>query len=92
MEYILIILYALFLVWLYHFIMRRMKHLSYEHMDNTWLETLWRGYTIIRKRLIIIVFFLFFISSFLILTFFHNDVFFEVWLHDNKKTLDNASF
>jgi len=69
-----------------------MKYLSYEHMDNTWLEFLWRWYTIIRKRLIFVVVFMFLISSFLILTFFNNDVFFEIWLHDNQKTLDNVSF
>lgn len=69
-----------------------MKNISYRHMTNTWLKSLWRWYEIIRRRLIVVLILLFFVSSFLILTFFHNDVLFKIWLHDNKETLDNTSF
>ena len=92
MEYILIIIYFFFLLWLYVFIMKRLKNISYRHMTNTWLESLWRWYEIIRRRLIVILILMFLASSFLILTFFHNDLLFKIWLHDNQETLDGAIF
>ena len=69
-----------------------MKAVSQRHRDNTWIETLWRWYTIIRKKIIIIFTILFFVSSFLIFSFFHNDLFYKIWLYDNKETLDTNTF
>ena len=92
MEYILIIIYFFFLLALYFFVMKRMKAVSYRHMNNTGIKTLWRGYQIIRRRLIVVLVFLFIVSSFLILTFFHNDLFFKIWLYDHQEALDSITF
>lgn len=47
-------------------------------MVNTQLESLWRWYEIIRRRLVVVFVFLFLISSFLILIFFQNDLFYKI--------------
>lgn len=75
MIYLFIVIYFFFLVWLYLFIISRLKRLSYKHMNDTWIDSLWRGYIIMRRILIIILIVMFFVSSFLILTFFGYDLF-----------------
>lgn len=74
MEILMIILYVLFLIGLYYFVMKRMKHLSYEHMNNTWLKSLGRWYEIIRRRLVVVLVLMFVVSVYLIFTFFENDI------------------
>ena len=61
-------------------------------MNNTWLKSLWRWYEIIRRRVLVILFILFLLSTTLILIFFKNDLFYEVWLYDNQETLNNIIF
>lgn len=92
MAYILIVIYFLLLVWLYFFIMKRLKNLSYNHMQNIWIKSLGRGYEILRRKLIVIMFFMFLVSSFIILIFFENELFYKIWLYDNKEALDSTSF
>ena len=92
MAYVYILIYFILLIWLYIFIIKRMKMLSHSHMVNTKLELLWRWYEIIKRRLIIIMILMFIISSFLILTFMNNGLFQKIWLHDNKETLDIPTF
>lgn len=90
MAYLLILIYLIFLVVMYIFIIKRMKMLSHTHMTNTGLESLWRWYEIIRRRLIVVLILMFLISSILILTFFENGLFQKIWLYDNKETLDSS--
>ena len=92
MVYLLILLYFVFLVLLYGFILKRLRSLSYKHMNETWLKALWKGFEIIRRRLMIVFLILFFLSIFLILTFFDHGLFFKIWLYDNKETLNPYAF
>ena len=61
-------------------------------MKVTKLKSLWRWYWKLRGRMIIILLILYIVSSFLVLTFFENDLFYKIWLYDNKKTLDTFTF
>lgn len=92
MTYLFIILYFIFLVWVYAFIIKRLKNLSYKHMNDTWLPSLWRWYKIVRRRLIIILILLFIVSVFLILTFFDYGLLYKIWLYDNQETLNSVTF
>ncbi len=70
MIFIFFVVYFLFLILLYIFIIQRLKNLSYKHMNDTGLASLWRGYIIIKRRLIVILILMFILSSFLVLTIF----------------------
>lgn len=92
MEYILIFIYFIALVSFYIFVIKRIKTISYRHMKNTWLESLWRWYEIIRRRMVVISIFMFLVSSFLILIFFENELLYKIWLYNNQETLDTSPF
>lgn len=87
-----IVIYALFLISLYIFIIKRLKILSQRHMQNTWIYSLSRWYRIIRRRLIVILLLLFFLSSLVLITFTENDLLPKIWLRDDQETLDNNDF
>ncbi len=61
-------------------------------MNDTKLTSLWKGYKIIKRRLIVILIVLFIVISFLIITFFDYGLFFKVWLYDNQEALNNSIF
>lgn len=92
MTIIYIVLYWIFLIWLYIFIIERLKILSLRHKENTWIHSLSRWYRIIRRRLIVIMLFMFFFSSLILITFTSNDLLPKVWLRDDQEALDNNDF
>lgn len=92
MIYFFVILYALFLFLLYFFIIKRLKNLSYKHMNDTWLPSLWRWYKIVKRRLIVILVIMFFVSSYLFFSFFDNGILYKIWLYNNQETLSDFTF
>lgn len=87
-----IILYFVFIIWLYIFIVERLKILSERHRENTWIQSLSRWYRIVRRRLIFILIILFFLGSLVLLTFTSNDLLYKIWLRDDQTSLDNNGF
>jgi len=87
-----IILYFIFIVWLYIFIVKRLKILSERHRENTWIQSLSRWYRIVRRRLIFILIILFFLGSLVLVTFTSNDLLHKIWLRDDQTSLDNNGF
>lgn len=92
MAIIFIFLYFITLVLSYVFIMKRLRTLSLRHGKNTWIESLSRGYRIIRRRLLILLPLLFVLVSLVVLIFFPYELLFEIWLYNDKETLDNSDF
>jgi hypothetical protein len=92
MIFIYIFLYLIFLVVCYIAIIKRLKNLSQRHMQNTGIKSLSRGYIIVKRRLIVIFIILFFLSTLVFITFTENELLPQVWLLDDKKTLDNNDF
>ncbi len=92
MIYLAIISYLVILILLYIFILKRTKHLSKRHFENTKVKFLVYGYKIVRRRVIILFFILFILVSLLFLTFIKNDLLQERLIHIDKKTLDSSVF
>ena len=86
------ILYFLFLLFLYLFIIKRLKQLSLGHEENTWIKSLRYWYRIVRIRMMILFIILFFLGSLVLLTMVDNELFYKVWLRNDQKTLDSAPF
>lgn len=70
MVYTFLVFYAIFLYLIYVLMLRRMKHLSMRHYENTNVVCLKKGYKIIQRRLIILFVVLFIITALLVLHFY----------------------
>ncbi|MDD3794227.1 MAG: hypothetical protein PHI37_05410 [Candidatus Gracilibacteria bacterium] len=92
MGFLYMIIYLLFLILLYAFIVERLKILSQRHMENTGIESLSRGYRIVKRRMIFLLIVLYFLGSLILLTFSKDDLLYKTGLYNDQETLDNDVF
>ena len=90
--FVYIIIYWLVLLLLYNLVIGRLKVLSKQHFDNTWIPALAKWYKVARRRIIIALIVLFVLSSLVLLTFVNNELLYQGWLYNNQETLDNNGF
>ncbi|NVP17622.1 hypothetical protein HUU51_02790 [Candidatus Gracilibacteria bacterium] len=92
MGFLYIIIYLISLILLYAFIIERLKILSQRHKENTGIESLSRGYRIVRRRMIFLLIVLYFLGSLILLTFSKNDILYKTGLYNDQKALGDDVF
>lgn len=87
--YVFIASYTFIVVLFYILVVKRMKYLSKRHVQNTWIDSLEKGYKIVQRRMNILITALLLIIILLFLVFIKNEILWERWLHIGEKALDN---